>query len=250
LVEVRVLPLERQLAPILSGLCGKRLRNLDPTAEALRSPPHLELGVDLELPRDVDRRKEDIAELVAGGLLLELAQLVLQVGERAREVRVLEADSLRALLDLARVKHPGQPFGDVVEDALAALLLDLDPLPFRADTIGGFRLDVAEHVGMPPHELLVHAACHLREVACSSLLEQQREEVDLEEEVAELVEQLLVVARERGVRDLVGLLDRVRDDGLGRLLAIPRAVPAQTLRQALQLEKSRRRLLPVSHLSR
>ena len=163
-----------------------------------------------------------------------------EIGERAREVRVLEADGLRALLDLARVEQPGQPLGDVVEDALAALLLDLDPLPVRADAVGGRRLDVAEDVGMSPHELLVHAACHLRQVAGPSLLEQQREEVDLEEQVAELVEQLLVVAGERGVRDLVRLLDRVRDDRRRGLLPIPRALAAQPLGQLLQLEEGLR----------
>ena len=101
----------------------------------------------------------------------------------------------------------------------------------------------AEDVRVPAHELRVDAAGHLRQVARASLLEQEREEVDLEEEVAELVEQLLVVAGERRVRDLVGLLDRVRDDRRRGLLAVPGAVAAQALRQALQLEKSRRRLL-------
>jgi hypothetical protein len=91
---------------------------------------------------------------------------------------------------------------------------------------------------MSPHELLVHAACHLPQVTSASLLEQEREEVDLEEKVAELVEQLRVVAGERRVRNLVRLLDGVRHDRRSRLLAIPRAVAAQTLRQPLQVEES------------
>ncbi len=86
---------------------------------------------------------------------------------------------------------------------------------------------------MTPHELLVHAAGDLRQVAGASFLEQKREEVDLEEEVAELVEQLLVIAGERRIGDLVGLFDRVRDDGRGRLLSIPRTLAAQALGQAL-----------------
>ena len=65
------------------------------------------------------------------------------------------------------------------------------------------------------------------EVAVAALLEQQREEVDLEQHVAELVEQLGVVARVRGVGQLVGLLDRVRDDAALVLLAVPGAVAAQ-----------------------
>jgi hypothetical protein len=75
-------------------------------------------------------------------------------------------------------------------------------------------------------ELRVHAARNLREIAGAAFLEQQREKIDLKEQVAELVEQLRVVSRERGVGDLVRLLDRVRDDRLRGLLAIPRAVAA------------------------
>ena len=69
------------------------------------------------------------------------------------------------------------------------------------------------------------------------LLQQQGEEVDLEEQVAELVEQLLGIARAGGVGDLVGLLDRVRHDRARRLLAIPGAVAAQPPRQLLQLDE-------------
>ena len=75
------------------------------------------------------------------------------------------------------------------------------------------------------------------EVAGAALREEQREEVRLEEQVAELVEQLRVVAGERRVGDLVGLLDRVRHDRPLGLLAIPRAVAAQALGQLLELDQ-------------
>ena len=39
----------------------------------------------------------------------------------------------------------------------------------------------------------------------------------------------------RGIRHLVGLLDGVRDDRPGRLLAIPGAIPAEPLRQLLEI---------------
>ena len=51
--------------------------------------------------------------------------------------------------------------------------------------------------------------------------------MDLEEHVAELVEQLGVVARVGGGGQLVGLLERVRDDRALVLLAIPGTLPAQ-----------------------
>jgi hypothetical protein len=90
---------------------------------------------------------------------------------------------------------------------------------------------------MPPHQLCVNSARNRRQVSLSLLLEDEGEEIDLEEQVPQLIEQLRVVARERGVRDLVRLLDRMRDDRLRRLLAVPRAIAAQALRQALQVEK-------------
>ena len=86
-------------------------------------------------------------------------------------------------------------------------------------------------------ELVVNPAGDLLEVPRSALLEQQREEVDLEEEVAELVEQLLVVTGERRVRDLVGLLDGVRHDRARGLLPVPRALATQPLCQLLEVDE-------------
>ena len=59
----------------------------------------------------------------------------------------------------------------------------------------------------------------------------------MEQQVAELVQQLLVAARQRSVRNLIRLLDRVRDDRLRRLLAVPRAVAAEALGQRLELDE-------------
>jgi hypothetical protein len=169
--------------------------------------------------------------------LLQLRELVVQVGDRSRGVGVLEVDGRRAALQLPRVEKCGEVLGDVVEDALAALLLGLQALPVRADAPRGPRLDLAEDVGVPRDELVVDPARDGGEVALALLLQQQREEVGLEEEVAELVLELPRVARQGGVRDLVGLLNRVRDDRLRGLLAIPRAVAPQPLGELLELEE-------------
>ena len=90
----------------------------------------------------------------------------------------------------------------------------------------------------------MHVRRDLREVAGPALLEQQRQEVDLEQDVAELVEQLGVVAALRGVGQLVGLLDRVRDDRALVLLAVPRALDAQPARDRVESRERRRRSPP------
>ena len=76
--------------------------------------------------------------------------------------------------------------------------------------------------------------------------EQQREEVDLEEQVAELVEQLRVVIGERRVGDLVGLLDRVRDDRLAPSARDPTGSRGADAPSALQLEQGLGQALHVS----
>jgi hypothetical protein len=82
-------------------------------------------------------------------------------------------------------------------------------------------------VRVAPDQLLAAVLGDLRQRARAALLEQQRQEVDLEEDVAELVEQLGVVARVGRGGQLVGLLDRVRDDRPLVLLAVPGALLAQ-----------------------
>ena len=76
------------------------------------------------------------------------------------------------------------------------------------------------------------------EVSGPALLQEQCEEVRLEEQVADLVVQLRVVAGERGVSDLVRLFDRMRHDRAGGLLAVPGALAAELLGQLLELDES------------
>ena len=73
----------------------------------------------------------------------------------------------------------------------------------------------------------MHVVGHLGQRPVPALLQQQRQEVHLEEHVAELVEQLRVVAVVRGLRQLVRLAHRVRDDRTLVLLAVPRALAPQ-----------------------
>ena len=113
-----------------------------------------------------------------------------------------------------------------------------------ADAAGGLRLGLAEDVRVPADELGVHAARDRLEIAVALLFEQQGEEIDLEEQVAELVEQLRRLAGRRGVSDLVGLLDRVRARSCGPSARGPRgsrgaaAASGPVARQAPRREAS------------
>ena len=215
------------------------LGTLHPLDETTGHCAQGQLWIDVQAPRDVHRREEHVAHLredmrvrlgLGRGLphvrkrFLQLAHLVVEIGERSCRVGILEADRRRATLHLAGIEQRGKRLRDVVKDALAVLVRALDLLPALAHAPGGLRLCVAEHVGMPAHELLVRATGNRLEILASALGQQQREEVDLEQEVAELVGELRVVAPNRCVGDLVGLLDRMRDDRALGLLTIPGAV--------------------------
>ena len=64
----------------------------------------------------------------------QLAQLVVEVGEGAREIGVLEADRPRAhAAPSARTSSAGSALGHVVEDPVAPLVLALDGLPALAN---------------------------------------------------------------------------------------------------------------------
>ena len=88
-------------------------------------------------------------------------------------------------------------------------------------------LSLPEYVRMAADQLLNRALGYLGKASGAALLEQQGQEVNLEQDVAELVHELGVVAGVCGVGKLVGLLDRVRNDRALVLLAVPGALAAQ-----------------------
>ena len=232
------LAVEIQVGPGLAVLGGELLRPLDGAAEAAAGGAQGELGVDVELARDVHRREEQVPRraergvaVVAGGLELVDAGPHGVVGDLGE----VEPARRGPALDLACVQRPGEVLGDVAEDPrLAAGLGALDGVPVAQDGPRVVRGDLAEDVGVAAHELLAHVLGDLREVAGVALLHEERQEVHLEEDVAELVEQLGVVALVGRVGELVGLLDGVRDDRALVLLAVPGALHAQPARELVE----------------
>ena len=148
--------------------------------------------------------------LVRVGRGLELGQLVAHGLERALDAGEVEPRRRRAPLDLAGMQQCGQVLGDLAEQTrLAPGLLPLDGVPVAQDVAGIGNLGLAEHVGMPADQLLGDLLGNLFQRTGAALLEQQRQEVDLEEDVAELVLELGVVAAVGGLGELVRLLDGV-----------------------------------------
>ena len=140
--------------------------------------------------------------------------------------------------------------GSASATSRAAALAQLDRVPvlLHLRGCGGVRgqlrqLLAAEDVRVAAHQLLAGSRRHVGEVALPALLEQQRQEVDLEQHVAELVQQLRVVTRVRRVGQLVGLLDGVRDDAALVLLAVPGTLASQAAGDRVELEQRLRQPL-------
>ena len=100
---------------------------------------------------------------------------------------------------------------------------------------------------MTRDELVVDAPGHVGQREPALLRRQRGVEVDLEQDVAQLVEHLGVVARMRGVGQLIRLLDRVRNDRALVLLAVPGAVAPQPARYLVERDKGAGGL-PVHYL--
>jgi hypothetical protein len=99
-------------------------------------------------------------------------------------------------------------------------------------------LDLAEDVGVAADQLLAGMLGDIGQRPGAALLEQQRQEVDLEQDVAELVEQLRVVTALGRIGELVRLLDCVRDDRARVLLAIPGALASQSPGDLVEVAES------------
>src|SRR5262249_61942182 len=126
------------------------------------------LGADVDGPGEVDDGEGPAADLSrhvrvrlglrrrrprALELTAKLLDLLAHLRERPVEIGPVEADRRGAALELARVEERRQRFGHMVEDALALLLLYLQPLPVLADAAGSLRLGRPEDVWMARHQL-------------------------------------------------------------------------------------------------
>jgi hypothetical protein len=95
---------------------------------------------------------------------------------------------------------------DVVLERLLALLLRLDPLPVDEHLVRPGHLDLAEHVGVPPDQLLDDALGDVVDVPRALVGRHLRVEHDLEQHVSELLAQAFAIIGIDRVEHLVRLL--------------------------------------------
>ena len=88
-----------------------------------------------------------------------------------------------------RVEQRRQARRDALDERRRALLPELDLLPVPHHDVGVVGDDLAEHVRVAAHELVVDAAGHVGHGERADLLGQDRVEHDLVEQVTELVDQ-------------------------------------------------------------
>ena len=165
--------------------------------------------------------------------LLQLGDFFLDLGHDIRRLRPVEADRGCARADLVRAEERGQGLGHSAQHrALLAgvlLLAGLDLLPLFEDLArcrDAFRR--AEDVRMASDELrrdLAQRIAH-REAPIVGL--ELGQEDALEEQIADLAAQRVVIRAVDGVEDFVGFLEHERPQGLYRLLAVPRASAGST----------------------
>src|SRR6185312_9391468 len=130
----------------------------------------------------------------------------------------------RTALHLRGPRERRQRGGDVVLETarVAALLLGLDLLPVHEDLGGVPHLHVAEHVRVPPDELVHESRRHVVHVPHARIGGDLRVEDDLQQDVAEFVADRVPVAGVDGGDDFVRLLEQVTGEALVRLLGVPR----------------------------
>ena len=245
-----------------SGLLWSCLRGSDTLTKSLCRRTQSQLGVYVRQARLVDERKQALADCLEG--LPIRADGVWSLGvacrHRLRSIlpsrtfgclsaatdssprsvpcgsrRGVQPSCSRPALQLARVQQRREVLWHLTEHtSLATGFACLDRVPVAQYLACIRNLRIAENVRVATDQLLAAVLGDLSKIARAALLKQQREKNHLEEHVSQLVEQLSVVALVHGVGKLIDLLDRVWHDRALVLLAIPRALAAQQVRQLIE----------------
>ena len=202
---------------------------------------------------DVDDCEQEVAEFGDGVVVVarfdrfgQFVGFLVHLREGTGDVGPVEAD-LRRLASHGRgVAQRRQRPGNPVEHRGATLLDPLDLVPVREHLVGPVDGDVTEHVRVPADEFVVDALCDIGDREAALLFGDHGMELDLVQEVAEFLDQVVVGRRVVGafgigeclecVDDLVGLFQQVRDQRLVGLFDVPRTLLAQGPSQLVEAD--------------
>ena len=218
-----------------SSMCRNRRRNLRfAPLSALSGSTPSETG-------QVHGHEQQVAHLLvhrlgiggrARGRFAQLPGLLVELGLGPRGVGPVEAHARRLGRHLEGLEDGGEALRDPVEQGRILLVLALggalgllQGLPVAEHLARGAGLFVAEDVGMPADHLLGDPLDHAVDVKSPAFSGHVRVEDHLQQKVAQLTGQGLVVLKVDGLRDLVGFLDGHRLHARVGLLAVPGAAP-------------------------
>jgi len=202
------------------------------------------LGLDAEVTGEVGHHKENVAHLGAHAvgsrtvtglqLGLDLVHLLPHLRHDIGGFTPVEAHGRRLFGHAKCLEQGRQRPGNTVKHrgiGIVAAFDSLDVLPVPHHLARILDLTIAKDMGVAADHLIRDHLAHGIDVEVLFLACNPRHEDNLQKEVAELLTELVRVAGGDGVYHLVGLLEKVRGEGVERLLAIPGTSPriAQTI---------------------
>ena len=139
---------------------------------------------------------------------------------------------VRPLHQLRGLQQGGQTLRDAVQGGGTrvpgpVLLGPLDSLPVGPDLVHILHAQAAEHVRMPPDQLVGDVAGNLLKIKGAAFPGQLAVEHHLQEQVSQLLFQFVVVPGLDGVEQFIDLLDRMPAQRHVVLLPVPRAAPGR-----------------------
>ena len=186
------------------------------------------LGVHTREAREVHGGEEEVARLSLDALrvprgdrLLQFGGLLVELRPDALDVRPLEARAGGALADLQRARERGHRAGDACKNRLLPFAA-FDRVPVLENVVRPAHDSLAEDVGVAALELIGDGGGDGVEIEGAPLARDPGVEDGLEEEVAELFAQGVVVAGIYGVEGFVGFFEKALAERLMGLLAVPR----------------------------
>lgn len=218
--------------------------------EADDASPQRRVGIEVQPAGQVDDRKQEVPQLVRHPIGVSLANrpsqfghLFIELGEHVLCVDPIKPDTRRTGLHVLRLGQRGQALGYTVQKGGSARGFSFtlfDGIPLADHIISGMdsRGMGIEHMWMPPDEFLLTRVKHVVQRECSCFSSKLRVKRDLQRQISEFFLERGGYAGRDGIDRLVCLFDQVRNQGLVRLLAIPRtavgcAQSSHDLRHAL-----------------